>query len=110
MLKSIDQFENLNLTMISNENLFEVEYKTFVDGYQVGYEYVPKLLNWKIVYFGSVFMTFEINMSNPIMVSTGEEKDLLDIGFKFPNLFQSVSDTDDRVLENDFIIYSEVPQ
>ena len=47
-LKSIDHFEGLNLTIISDEIFFEVNYQTYVEGYQVGYENVPKLLDWKI--------------------------------------------------------------
>ena len=41
ILKSIDQFEGLNLTMISNSMFFEIEYKTFVEGEYAGYENVP---------------------------------------------------------------------
>lgn len=53
-------------------------------------------------------MTLKVNLTNPIMVSTGDEKDLLDIHFKNPKLFQSAYDNE-RFLKDDFTIYSEVP-
>ena len=106
-LKSIDEQESLNLTMISNETFFRVEYQTFVEGEDVGYENVPKLLDWKIAYFGSLNMTIKLNLSNPIMVSTGDMKDHLNITFEQPYLFRSA--LDGRILEENYTLSSEVP-
>ena len=58
--------------MISNKTFFRVEYLTFVEDEEVGKENVPKLLDWKIAYFGSLNMTIKLNLSNPIMISTGD--------------------------------------
>ena len=56
-------------------------------------------------------MKFKLDLSNPIWatfwVSTGDEKDQLDIIFKFPFLFKSA--LDERVLEENYTLYSEVP-
>ena len=96
ILRSIDELEGFNLTMISNDFVFGVDYKTFVDGFEVGHEKVPKLLDWNIKHFEGQFITFKVNISNPVMVSTGDERDQLDITFKVPYLFKSA--TDERVL------------
>ena len=106
-LKSIDQQEFLNLTIISNDTFFTLDYQTFVEGGQVGYENVPQLLDWKVANFGSLNMTIKLNLSNPIMVSTGDKKDQLRISFEQPYLFRSA--LDGRVLEENYTIATEVP-
>ena len=106
-LRSMDQMKGLNLTMISNEFMFEVDYKTYVDDQYVGEESVPELLDWQVIFFGSNYMKFKLDFSNPLLVSTGEEKDQLDIYFKFSDLFNSA--LDDRTLEDDFKLFAEVP-
>lgn len=107
-LKPIDQIKGLDLTIISNELFFQVDYQTYVEGYQVGYENVPTLKYWNITYFGDKYFTLKLNLSNPIMVSTGDEKDKLDVSFKIPSIFQSA--LDERVLGDDYVIFAEVPQ
>ena len=91
-LWSIDQQKGLNLTMISNKVLFGVDFKTFIDDDDLldGEENVPELLCWGITQFESKYMKFKLDLSNPLMVSTGEERDQLEIHFKFPSLFKSI--------------------
>ena len=107
-MKPIEQIKGLDLTTISSEFFFQVHYETYVEGYQVGYENVPKLQYWNITYFGDKYFTLKLNLSNPIMVSTGDEKDKLDVSFKIPSIFQSA--LDERVLGDDYVIFAEVPQ
>ena len=52
-------------------------------------------------------MMIKLDFSNPIMVSTGDQKDKLKIIFEFPSLFRSASDG--RVLEDNFTISTDVP-
>lgn len=86
-LKSIDEFENLNLTAISNNNSFNILYQTYVMSKEFSvsefYEQnlsekndknnsPPELYDWWVKNFTNNHIVFQLNFTEEYKVSTGD--------------------------------------
>ena len=67
----------------------------------------PDVQSWIVKNFTATHIIIRLNFSNPIYVSTGENADILIIGFKMPSIFQSL---DGKItLRENYIIKTELP-
>ena len=50
-------------------------------------ETLPELLDWNFLNFTTEYIIIKLNFSNPIYISTYEEKDKLDVTYLHPDIF-----------------------
>jgi len=68
---------------------------------------LPSLKNWWVQNFTESDMIIKLNFTNPLFVSTGDERDILRITFEQPSLFKS--QLDGLTLVPEYTIKGKIP-
>ena len=112
LLESLETVGKGKLTTrsISNSLVFDIRYLCMIDQSQATpseLQKMPKLRNWWVQNFTESEVILKLNFTNPLYVSTGEERDILRITFEQPSLFKS--QLDGLTLEPEYTIEGKIP-